>query len=74
MTALAHHQPDAVPYDIGFTKPARATMAAYYGDPDFDAKLGNCLTWFRPHPNDVRYKPVGRTSGRMNSEYAGTAA
>ena len=59
MTALAHHQPDAVPYDIRFTEPARARMAACYGDPDFEAKLGNCLTWFRPHPNDVRYKLVG---------------
>ena len=59
LTALAHRQPDTVPYDIGFTEPARVKMAAYYGDQDFEAKLGNCFTWFRPHPNDVRYILVG---------------
>ncbi len=55
LTTLAHQEPDVVPYDIGFTEPARAKMAAYYADPDFERKLGNCFTWFRPHPNDVRY-------------------
>jgi len=59
LTALVHRQPDRVPYDIGFTEPARAKMAAYYGDRDFEAKLGNCFIWFRPHPENVRYKPVG---------------
>lgn len=34
-------------------------MAAYYGDPDFEEKLGNSFTWFRPHPHDVRYAPAG---------------
>jgi len=59
LTALKHQQPDVVPYDIRFTEPARAKMAEYYGDPDFEDKLGNCFTWFRPHPNDVRYVSVG---------------
>lgn len=59
LTALAHQQPDAVPYDIRFTKSARVRMAAYYGDPDFEWKLGNCFAWFRPHPNDVRDRLVG---------------
>ncbi len=44
LAALRHQQPDRTPYDIGFTQPAHARMAEYYGDPDFVAKLGNCLT------------------------------
>src|SRR5512146_1209833 len=34
-------------------------MAEYYGDPDFEAKLGNCFTWLRPHPPEARYVEVG---------------
>jgi uroporphyrinogen decarboxylase len=59
LTALNHEQPDKVPYDIRFTQIARAKMAEYYGDPDFASKLGNCFTWFRPYPNDVRFRLVG---------------
>ena len=58
MTALNHQQPDKVPYDIRFTQPAHARMAAYYGDADFESKLGNCFTWFRPYPHDVRFRLV----------------
>jgi uroporphyrinogen decarboxylase len=47
LEALNHRQPDAVPYHVTFTAPARQTMAAYYGDPDFELKLGNCLTVVR---------------------------
>ena len=59
LTALNHRQPDKVPFDIRFTQKAHAKMAEYYGDPDFDSKLGNCFTWFRPYPNNVRYRLVG---------------
>jgi len=58
LTALNHRQPDKVPYDIRFTQKALAKMAKYYGDPDFDSKLGNCFTWFRPYPDNVRYRLV----------------
>jgi uroporphyrinogen decarboxylase len=58
LTALKHRQPDTVPYDIRFTVPARATMADYYGDPDFESKLGNCFAWLRPHPHDGRFAEV----------------
>jgi uroporphyrinogen decarboxylase len=58
LTALNHRQPDKVPYDIRFTQKAHAKMAEYYGDPDFDSKLGNCFTWFRPYPDNVRYRLV----------------
>ena len=34
-------------------------MAQYYGDPEFESKLGNCFTWFRPYPRNVRYRLVG---------------
>jgi len=59
LTALNHRQPDKVPYDIRFTQKAHAKMAQYYGDLEFDSKLGNCFTWFRPYPNNVRYRLVG---------------
>jgi len=58
LTALNHQQPDKVPYDIRFTQPAHARMAEYYGDADFESKLGNCFTWFRPYPHDVRFRLV----------------
>ena len=58
LTALKHNQPDRVPYDIQFTVPARARMVDYYGDPDFESKLGNCFTWLRPHPPGARFAEV----------------
>jgi uroporphyrinogen decarboxylase len=44
---LAHKQPDSIPYHVTFTAPAREKMARYYGDPDFEAGLGNCLLVLR---------------------------
>ncbi len=44
ITSLQHKQPDKTPYAVGFTQPAYAKMAEFYGDPDFGAGLGNCLT------------------------------
>ncbi len=58
LTALSHVRPDKVPYDIRFTVPAREKMARYYGDPDFESKLGNCFTWLRPHLPDARFVEV----------------
>jgi len=50
LAALEHRQPDKTPYHIGFTQVAHARMAEYYGDPQFEDKLGNCLaiTWCEP--------------------------
>jgi len=50
--ALTHQKPDKVPYDIGFTQPAHAKMAAFYDDPNFASKLGNCLTVLGCEPQD----------------------
>jgi uroporphyrinogen decarboxylase len=47
VTSLAHRQPDAVPYHVTFTEPARRKMKEFYGDPGFESKLGNCLTIIR---------------------------
>jgi uroporphyrinogen decarboxylase len=33
-------------------------MADYYGDPDFESKLGNCFTWLRPHAPGARFAEV----------------
>jgi uroporphyrinogen decarboxylase len=58
LAALRHQTPDKVPYDIRFTQPAHARMVEYYGDPDFEQKLGNCFTWLRPHPPGARFVQV----------------
>ena len=47
LDALQHRQPAKVPYDVRFTHHARQTMAEFYGDGDFQSKLGNCLTVVR---------------------------
>ena len=41
--ALRHRPVDIVPYNVGFTFPARRKMAEFYGDPDFEKKVGNHL-------------------------------
>jgi len=51
-TALRHRQPDRAPYHVNFTIPAREKMAKFYGDPNFGAKLGNCLTALSTEPAD----------------------
>ncbi|HSW00370.1 MAG TPA: uroporphyrinogen decarboxylase family protein [Sedimentisphaerales bacterium] len=58
LAAVGHRSPDKVPYDIRFTQTARATMAAHYGDPEFESRLGNCFTWLRPHLPDARFVEV----------------
>ena len=59
LAALDHRQPDAVPYHVTFTAPARAAMAAYCGDPDFESSIGNCLTVMRTRvpATDVLERP-----------------
>jgi hypothetical protein len=42
--ALAKKQPDKTPYNVLLTKLARKNMAAWYHDPDFERKIGNCFT------------------------------
>ena len=50
LASLAHRQPDRIPYHINFTEPAREKMAAYFGDPEFESKLGNCLHVLNTEP------------------------
>jgi uroporphyrinogen decarboxylase len=45
--AIGHLAPDRTPYHVTFTAPARTRMAEFYGDPDFEAGLGNCLEIMR---------------------------
>ncbi|MDD4891479.1 MAG: uroporphyrinogen decarboxylase family protein [Phycisphaerae bacterium] len=42
-TALRHEPVDRVPYNVGFTVPAHQKMADFYGDPNFESRLGNHL-------------------------------
>jgi uroporphyrinogen decarboxylase len=50
LASLQHCQPDATPYHFDFTQKAHAAMAAYYGDPDFESKLGCCFTFLTTAP------------------------
>ena len=52
LASLSHRQPDRTPYNISFTEPAHAKMAEYYGDQDFESKLGNCLHVLKTEPAD----------------------
>jgi uroporphyrinogen decarboxylase len=47
IASLEHRQPDRTPYHVTFTDPARRKMADFYGDPDFERGLGNCLAILR---------------------------
>ena len=47
LDSLEHRQPDRTPYHLTFTAPARERLAAYYGDPGFEASLDNCLAVLR---------------------------
>ena len=61
LAALNHRTPDRIPFHITFTKPAKCRMAAYYSDPTFISKLGNCFTvqpgtedqWLRAQRHDA---------------------
>ncbi len=44
IASLQHRQPDKTPYCVHFTIEARRKMVEYYGDPDFESKLGNCFS------------------------------
>ena len=72
LAAVSHRSPDKVPYDIRFTQPAHARMVAYYGDPGFESKLGNCFTWLRPHRPTPGLSRLPPTSGRTSSASGGT--
>jgi len=51
--SLEHRQPDRTPFNIDFTQPAHARYAAYCGDPNFAAKLDNCLAVLSTQPPDA---------------------
>ncbi len=44
IAALNHQQPDTIPYNIEFTQQARANMTQYYGDSEFESRLGSALS------------------------------
>jgi uroporphyrinogen decarboxylase len=46
--ALEFEPPDKVPYQIGFTRPAAARMAAHFGTKDFKEFVGNHIASFAP--------------------------
>jgi uroporphyrinogen decarboxylase len=66
VAALGHREPDKVPYHITFTEPARAKMRSYYGDPDFESTLGNCLFMLRTR---LPARPVPGKDGIWEDEF-----
>ena len=64
--AVEHRQPDAVPFHVTFTAPAREALARHYGDPDFESGLGNCLTVLR---TCVPYRDVDGMPGVQEDEF-----
>ena len=56
LAALAHKQPDAVPYQISMTIPARAKAVEFYaarGIDDLDAYIGHHIASYEPEPPDA---------------------
>jgi len=61
--ALRFEQTDIVPYQVNLTSGARAKLAEYYGDPDFETGIGNHLAtlshrrrapWVEVEPGHLR--------------------
>jgi uroporphyrinogen decarboxylase len=57
IASLEHRQPDKTPYHVTFTEPSREAMARFYGDPRFEAGLGNCLTILRTRLPEKEVRP-----------------
>jgi uroporphyrinogen decarboxylase len=59
IASLEHRQPDATPYHVTFTAPARRKMIEYYGDPEFESRLENCLVIIEtaPQQHEVPGRP-----------------
>jgi uroporphyrinogen decarboxylase len=53
IAAIEHRQPDAAPWHVTFTEPARRAMASWYGDEDFESGLGNALLVLRTRLPDT---------------------
>jgi uroporphyrinogen decarboxylase len=51
--SLNHRQPDKIPYSISFTWGARKKMVEYYGDEDFEQKLGNSILGLNTEPEGM---------------------
>lgn len=66
IAALEHQQPDAVPFHVTFTAPAREALARLYDDPDFESGLGNCLSILRTR---VPYRDVEGMPGVQEDEF-----
>ncbi|MHB1458828.1 MAG: uroporphyrinogen decarboxylase family protein [Armatimonadota bacterium] len=63
---LAFQEPEIVPYTLTFTNPAKSKMVEYYGDLDFEDKIGNHIARFshRKHARWDEIKP-----GHMRDEW-----
>ncbi len=66
IAAVEHRQPDAVPFHVTFTAPAREALSRHYGDNDFESGLGNCLTVLRTR---VPYRDVEGMPGVQEDEF-----
>ena len=64
--AIRHEQPDCVPWQLGYTAPARQKLEAYYGTNDLDNVLGNHLAKYRSRLPDM---PVDGHPGLWRDEF-----
>ena len=53
LSAINHRAPDKIPYNFIFTKSAHEKMSTFFGDPDFESKLGNCFTTIQGRPKHL---------------------
>jgi uroporphyrinogen decarboxylase len=51
--AIRHQQPDRVPWQFGYTVPARQKLETHFGTTDPDTVLGNHLIKYRPRAADA---------------------
>lgn len=51
--AIRHRQPDRVPWQFGYTVPARQKLERHFGTADLDAVLGNHLAKYRARASEA---------------------
>ena len=51
--SIRHQPPDRVPWQFGYTIPARQKLEKHFGTGDLDAVLGNHLLKYRPRASDA---------------------
>ncbi len=67
--ALAHREPDAVPYNFHFSPPARARLAAHFGADDVETAIGLPIRMSGPKSVKPLYASPSRFGGSVADEF-----